>query len=158
MMIQAPMIQALTSSLYQQSTKMTDEQTDKLAEFLSNYDTENLSDDDAQAIVREVKGLGITAGADLASALGDAGISAQDLAEQAGVAGADRPKRPPPPPPPPTETQGISTVDDAIVQLIADAVEAYDETEEETTLGAVVTSALEEAGYDSSQPLINFYS
>lgn len=157
MMIQASMTQALTSSLYQQSTKMTDEQTDKLAEFLSNYDTENLSVDDAQEIVSEVKGLGITAGADLASALGDAGISAQDLAEQAGVAGADRPKRPPPPPPP-TETQGISTVDDAIVQLIADAVEAYDETEEETTLEAAVTSALEEAGYDSSQPVISFYS
>lgn len=159
MLIQGSMAQEFTSNLYKQTAKITEEQSEKLSELLSDYDADNLSDDDAQTIVTQVKELGITAGSELASALADAGFDAKELAEQAGIGGGDRPKGPPPPPPPPQETQGVSTVDDAVVQLIADAVEAYDVSqEEEATLGEAVLAALEEAGYDSSESPIDFYS
>lgn len=157
MMIQGSIAQELTANLYKENAKITEEQSEKLSELLSDYDADNISNDDAQTIVIQVKELGITAGSELASALADAGIDAQSLAEQAGVGGGDRPKGPPPPPP--QESQGVSTVDDAVVQLISDAVEAYDVSEEEeTTLGEAVLAALEEAGYDSSESLIDFYS
>ncbi len=171
MMIQGSMSAGIASSLFQQSTKISDEQAEKLTDFLSNYDTNDLSDDDAKDIVSQIKELGISPSSDLTSALGDAGINAKDLAEQAGIGGASGPggsggpggpggaDRPPPPPPPPQETQGISSVDESIVTLIADAVETYaDSDEEDGSSWNAVSSALEEAGYDTSVSLIDFYS
>ena len=159
MLIQGAIAQGLTSNLYKQSTKLNEEQTAKVAELLSHVGTGNLKDSTAQTVVAEAKELRLISNADLAAALAEAGIDTSELSKQTGQGLMGRPEAPPPPPPPPQESKGIATVDEAIVELIAQAVEDYDVSqEEETTLGEAVLATLEEAGYDSSQPLIDFYS
>ncbi len=159
MLIQGAIAQGLTSNLYKQSTKLNEEQTAKVAELLSQVGTGNLKDSTAQTVVAEAKELRLISNSDLASALADAGFDTSELTKQTGQGLMGRPEGPPPPPPPPQESKGIATVDDAIVELIAQAVEEYDVSQEEqTTLGEAVLATLEEAGYDSSQPLIDFYS
>lgn len=159
MLIQGAIAQGLTSNLYKQSTKLNEEQTAKIAELLSHVGTGNLKDSTAQTVVAEAKELRLISNADLAAALAEAGIDTSELSKQTGQGLMGRPEAPPPPPPPPQESKGIATVDEAIVELIAQAVEDYDVSqEEETTLGEAVLATLEEAGYDSSQPLIDFYS
>ncbi|OIQ42458.1 MAG: hypothetical protein BM560_08580 [Roseobacter sp. MedPE-SWde] len=159
MLIQGAIAQGLTSNLYKQSTKLNEEQTAKVAELLSHMGTGNLKDSTAQTVVAEAKELRLISNADLAAALAEAGIDTSELSKQTGQGLMGRPESPPPPPPPPQESKGIATVDEAIVELIAQAVEDYDVSqEEETTLGEAVLATLEEAGYDSSQPLIDFYS
>jgi len=159
MLIQGAIAQGLTSNLYKQSTKLNEEQTAKIAELLSHMGTGNLKDSTAQTVVAEAKELRLISNADLAAALAEAGIDTSELSKQTGQGLMGRPEAPPPPPPPPQESKGIATVDEAIVELIAQAVEDYDVSqEEETTLGEAVLATLEEAGYDSSQPLIDFYS
>lgn len=159
MLIQGAIAQGLTSNLYKQSTKLNEEQTAKIAELLSHMGTGNLKDSTAQTVVAEAKELRLISNADLAAALAEAGIDTSELSKQTGQGLMGRPESPPPPPPPPQESKGIATVDEAIVELIAQAVEDYDVSQEdETTLGEAVLATLEEAGYDSSQPLIDFYS
>lgn len=150
--IQGGMASAMLS---RPDAKMTAEQSEKLSEVLENYDTENLSYEDAKSLVSQISELGIEPGRDLAAALGEAGLDARDLANQAGIGrGGDRP----PPPPPGAGGKGSDSVEDAVVSLISEAVEAYSETSEDQTLGSYVMSALEEAGYDTSKPVIDFYS
>ena len=159
MLIQGAIAQGLTSNLYKQSTKLNEEQTAKIAELLSHMGTGNLKDSTAQTVVAEAKELRLISNADLAAALAEAGIDTSELSKQTGQGLMGRPESPPPPPPQPQESKGIATVDEAIVELIAQAVEDYDVSQEdETTLGEAVLATLEEAGYDSSQPLIDFYS
>ncbi|MCD9148870.1 hypothetical protein [Pseudophaeobacter flagellatus] len=156
MMIQGSMTQELMSNLYKKSTKMNEEQAAKLAEFLSSFDGDNLLDENARTVVFQVREQDLAAGPDLAASLAGAGGGAAERAAQAGIGASDRRNGPPAPP---QETQGVATVDDAVVQLIADAVEAYDGSQPgDATLGQAVQAALEQAGYDSSQSQIDFYS
>lgn len=159
MLFQGAIAQGLTSNLYKQSTKLNEEQTAKIAELLSHFGTGNLKDSTAQTVVAEAKELRLISNTDLAAALAEAGVDTSELNRQTGQGLMGRPEAPPPPPPPPQESKGIATVDEAIVELIAQAVEDFDVSQEdETTLGEAVLATLEEAGYDSSQPLIDFYS
>jgi hypothetical protein len=149
------MTQELMSNLYKKPTKMTEEQTAKLSKFLSSFDGDNLLDPNARTVVIQVKDREVVKGADLAYSLSGAAGDPSELAEQAGFGFSKRP----PPPPPPQESKGISTIDDAIIELIAAAVVEYDVTQEEdTSLGEFILAALGDAGYDVSQPGIDFYA
>ncbi|SNR61416.1 hypothetical protein [Puniceibacterium sediminis] len=155
-----------------QNSPLTQNQSTKLAETLSRYDADNLSDDDAKALVTSIRELGIKAGSGLADALGAAGIDAGDLAQKAGIGGPGGPpggKGGPggPPPggkggPPPGGGQGakgVESVDEAVVSLIKDAAEAYEASEdEESSFADILAAKLEEAGYDPSQPVVDFYA
>jgi hypothetical protein len=155
MMIQGVMTQELMSNLYKKPTKMTEEQAAKLSKFLSSFDGDNLLDPNARTIVFQVKGKELAKGADLAYTLAGAGTDPAELQEGAVFGEVKRP----PPPPPPQETKGAGTVDDAILELIAATVEAYDDTQEEDmSLGEFILKALGKAGYDISQPVIDFYA
>lgn len=158
MMIQNAIAQGLTSNLQRNSTKLNEEQTAKVAELLANLDPGALKTGNLQEIVTEAKELRLIRNSDLAAALADAGIDASELLKQSG-GDLNAKEAPPEAPLPPQETKGIATVDEAVVELINQAVEAHDiSQEEDVTLGEAVLAALEEAGYDSSQPLIDFYA
>lgn len=147
-----------------QTTKITEQQGKDLTEFLSEYDAENLSDENAKEIVAKIQDLGIVPGAGLASVLSEAGVDARGLAEQAGISGPSGAGGPPGGPrgaggPPPSGGgKGAESVDDAVVSLIADAVSAFEDSEDAESLWSILEPALEEAGYDTTQPVIDFYS
>jgi hypothetical protein len=159
----------------QQSSKLTEQQGQKLTELLTNYDADNLSENDAKEIVSQIKELGIKPGSGLASALETSGIDAKGLAELAGIQGAEgaKPSGGPPGgggpggsggPPPGGGGKGRDSVDDTAVSLIADALESYtsatSSTSESTTesFWSVLEPALQAAGYDTTKSVIDFYA
>ncbi|WP_417713044.1 hypothetical protein [Pseudophaeobacter arcticus] len=155
MLIQGAMSQELLSSLNRKSTKMNGEQAEKLAAFLSSFEPNKLLDANARTMIIQIKEQGQGNGKNLDSALADSGRDVNDLGARTGSNGPVAPERPLPP----QERQGIATVDDDIVELIAATVEDYDATSEDAlSLGETVLAALEEAGYDNSQPAIDFYA
>lgn len=146
----------------QQGMKLTEEQNQKLTNFLSNYNSDNLSDGDAKEIISQIKELGITPGSGLASVLTEAGMDVKGLAEQAGIGGPSGAGGPPPggPPPggPPPGANGRDSVDDTLVSLIEDAAQSYEESDDAESIWSILEPTLQEAGYDTSQPVIDFYS
>lgn len=170
------MISAIsTASMMQrpsQTNSLTQEQSTKLADSLSKVAVDNLTDDDAKALVATIKELGISPGSGLTEALASAGIDARELADQAGIKGGGPGGNGPPggpgaggPPPGggggPDGVGGASSssgVDDAILTLIQEAAESYAETETEETFAEILAATLTENGYDSSQPIVDFYA
>lgn len=145
-----------------QGAKMTEEQGQDLTDFLADYDTDDLSEDDAKQIVSKIQELGITPNADLASVLSGSGIEMQALGELAGISPPEGgpPAGGPPPggPPPSGGPRGSESVDETVVSMIAEAVEAYEDSDGSESLWSILEPALQEAGYDTSQPMIDFYS
>jgi hypothetical protein len=153
-----------------QASKLTDQQGQKLTELLTNYDAENLSEKDAKEIVSQIKELGIKSGSGLASALETAGIDAKGLAEKAGIQGPQggQPNGPPPGggggpggagrPPPGGGGKGRDSVDETAVSLIADAVKTYNSSDTSDSLWSVLEPELQNAGYDTTKSVIDFYA
>lgn len=135
---------------------LTDAQKQGLDDVLSNYDAENLSDSDAKEIVSQIEELGITKGQGLASALDDVGIDARELAELAGIGGAEgKGDRPPPPPgggPKGPDEAAIATLQSVVEQLQA----SVDANDEDVDFGTMLTQALEDAGLDTSSPIVDY--
>ncbi|MEP1792976.1 hypothetical protein [Parasphingorhabdus sp.] len=139
------------------ANRLTETQSQQLTEVLSNYDPDALSDDDAKNLVSEIKELGIQPSTGLANALSEVGTNAKDLGEKAGVKEGPHPsggKKGPPP----EGGRGVESVDDALISLISDAVETYETSEESESLWSILETSLEEAGYDTSESLVDFYS
>ncbi|MEP2642784.1 hypothetical protein [Roseobacter sp.] len=153
-----------TASMFQRTTQssiLTEEQSTKLTKALTEYDTENLSDDDAKALVSTIKELGIAPSAGLAKALSEAGIDARELAEQAGISGGGPggPGGGPGGPGRPDGQSGSSSgVDEAVLSLIQEATESYEASEIEESFADILAATLTENGYDSSQPTVDFYA
>lgn len=144
----------LTAGLFQSSQSLTDAQKTSLAEVIGQYDADDLSDEDAKALVSEISGLGISAGSDLNTALSDAGIDPKGLADQAGIGRGDGP-------PSPLTPSALGTTPDSkeVQTLLAIMQDLRAQTEAEGTqddFTALLTQALEDAGYDLSEPNVDF--
>lgn len=135
----------------QSSEPLSDEQKAGLNALLEDYDSDTISDSDADDIVSGIKDLGISAGPGLASALSDAGFDPQAIGQKGGG------DRPPPPPPPPDGGQGRDSVDSAVLSLFTDALEANSGSSESGDWSGLM-STLEEAGIDTSKPIFDFYA
>lgn len=99
--------------------KMTDEQKDQLQDILSNYDVENMTDEDKQSLMEEIRDAGIKPGDDLKTALEDAGVE----------------MAPPPPPPdggqPPMGGPGETGQTSQFLQDFLDKYESGELTDED---------------------------
>lgn len=141
------------------ASAMSTAQKQGLEDALSNYDVENLSDEDAASLVEAIKALEIQPGAELAAALGEAGIDARALAEQAGIvpegAGEGRPDGGPPPPPP-GGGQGPDLAAVEMLQEIVDTLLEAGETDEDADFGTALREAMEAAGLDTSGPILDY--
>lgn len=72
---------------------LSDSQKETVSSILSSYDADNLTSDDASAIVEQFKQAGIEPSKSLNSLLSSAGFDSKNLAELSGAG------KPPPPPP-----------------------------------------------------------
>ncbi|MEL7460658.1 MAG: hypothetical protein AAFX45_14880 [Pseudomonadota bacterium] len=133
---------------------LTDTQKTEVSALLADYDPDNLSSETASEIVSGIKELGISPGVGLATALNDAGFKPFEIANLAGIG---REGGPPPPPPGIGPGQGAGSVDSDLVSLVLDALE-NSETEDGQSPWSNLFSALEEAGYDPTQPVVDFYA
>ena len=116
------------------------EQGAQLTELLSNYDAENLSPSDAEALVSDIRELGIRPGRELAAALNEEGFDARELADRAGV---ERPRR--------DKAEHTRPFEAAINEILNDFDLSNLSKEDKTEL----RTRLQEAGFGSKQNAVD---
>ncbi|WP_211097091.1 hypothetical protein [Aliishimia ponticola] len=149
----------------QTSNALTDTQKETLSGLLSKVDGDSLSDADAKALVEGIEEAGIAKGSGLTEALSEAGIDARALAEQAGLTGAGGAGGPGGPggkggPGGPGGGLGNAAVEgkgteDASVQLMQSIVEQMSEVSDEEDYQEQLLSALEDAGLDLTESVVD---
>ncbi len=137
------------------SQSLNDTEKQKLSDLLANYDTEDLSDEQAKEIVDGIKELDIAPGRGLAEALGTAGIDARALAEQAGLGapgGRGGPGGPSGGGPKGPDSSAVETLRSVVEELL----EATSDEEDSSTFSTLLSEALEAAGVDTSSPVLDY--
>jgi len=108
------------------NNNLTSSQLEIISSVLSNYDSSNLSSEDAFSIVSSFKEAGIKPSESLAKAMESEGFDAKEVGDLAGVKGSGG--MPPPPPPPPSgskqEETDISSLLDELLSIEEDQEEA----------------------------------
>ncbi|WP_299937059.1 hypothetical protein [uncultured Pelagimonas sp.] len=161
----------------QGSGSLSSDQKQGLDDVLSNYDTKNLSYDDAKAVVEAIKELGVRPGHGLAQALNGLGIDARELAQKAGLGapgegdlgggkgpggtGGPSSGGGPGGPGGPGGSGGAQGPDSAAVQTLQSVVEqlqeSLSESDDDTTdFTSLLLEKLDEAGVDTSAPIVDF--
>jgi hypothetical protein len=116
------------------SQSLTDSQLETIGSVLSQYDSENLSEADAQAIVESFQAAGIQPGKALEEAMSAEGFDAKEVGSLAGVGGPGGAGGMPPPPPPPSEEEVSS------ISSLLDTLLNSDEEDEDSTTTSELTS------------------
>jgi hypothetical protein len=124
-----------------QAQSLTDEQKQKIADILSQYDPENVSDEDAKAIFQAFKDAGITPAKGMKEAIEAAGFDAEDLRTR-GM--SDQGGRMPPPPPP--DSGSSSGVNVSALQSLQEILSQYDLTDMTTDEQSQLLSQLQNQG------------
>lgn len=126
------MISSISSSSYmppqppapRESESLTSEQQATISEVLSQYDSENLTADDATAIVESFAEAGIQPSEALATEMTNAGFDMATIGDLAGAGGPGGMGGPPPPPPPSGEANGVSSEElSSMVEYLDSALE-----------------------------------
>jgi len=123
-------------AMMQQSTQsssssiLTDAQLATISSTLEQYNSSNLSSDDATSIVEAFQAAGIEPSEELATAMEEAGFDAKEVGDAAGLGGTQSGVGMPPPPPPSQEEET------AVTDLL-DTLLNLDEEEDDTTTSAV---------------------
>ena len=121
-------IQGTTPSMgmqFGQSRELTSAQKSTVQDILSNYDPENITEEDAQEIFAAFEEAGISPMKGMKEAIEEAGFDAEDLRTKAGIEG---PPPPPPPSGPPPAQQTSSSIDIEALQTLQSILDGYDLT------------------------------
>jgi len=105
------------------SNSLTESQLETISSVLNNYDSTNLSSEDASAIVEAFQAAGIQPSRELANAMSSKGFDAKEVGDLAGIGRGDMP--PPPPPPPSGSEQEESDISSLLDTLLS--IESEDE-------------------------------
>ncbi|MCE1254339.1 MAG: hypothetical protein LWX83_12430 [Anaerolineae bacterium] len=140
----------------QQRPSLTSEQTETVNSILSNYDAENISEDDAKEIFEQFKEAGI-GGPGLKEAIEAAGFDAEELREL-GMPEEDKGNMPPPPP---SFGQGMGTsgsatgINTTTLQTLESILSDYDLSNLSSDKQNELVSRLQSSGLLNSGSLIN---
>lgn len=151
-----------------QPPQMTADQRDQLTNMLADHDGQNLSDSDARRLVDQIKELGITPSRELNMVLAEHGFDARSIAAQAGLAVPNAQAKPhssgyqvgPNGVTGPQSIEGArSTVDEKVLSLISEVMDSLNEAEDNSaTFATRLAQRLEQEGYDSTAPIMDFYA
>lgn len=114
------MPQQSSESSSQSSNSLSYSQLETISSVLENYDTNNLSQSDAQSIIAAFEDAGIQASSNLVSAMEEVGFDAQEIGSLAGIEGGGPGGGGMPPPPPKEETDSISSLLDTLLNAEED--------------------------------------
>ena len=98
--------------------ELTSDQAQTISDILSQYDAENVSDDDAKAIFQAFKDAGITPAKGMKEAIEAAGFDAEDLRTR----GMSDQGMPPPPP----QSSSSSSINLSSLQSLQEILSQYD--------------------------------
>ena len=121
-------------------TELTDDQKSTIADILSKYDSDNVSDEDAQAIFQAFKDAGITPAKGMKEAIEAAGFDAEDLRTR-GMSDQGMP------PPPPQSSFGTNSVNLSSLQSLQEILSQYDLTNLSESDQSTLLSELESSGF-----------
>ncbi len=138
-----------SSGMMPKMKELSADQTSQIAEILSQYDPDNVSDEDAKAIFAAFKDAGITPAKGMKEAIEAAGFDAEDLrARGMGDQGML-------PPPRSTSSQGINL---SALKSLQELLSQYDLTNLSESDQSDLTSKLQELGFISSGSVIDIKS
>jgi len=137
----------MSGMMSQKMTELTDDQKKTIADILSNYDPDNVSEEDAKAIFQAFKDAGITPAKGMKEAIEAAGFDADALRE---MGMDDEGKMPPPPPESSSSSINLSTL-----QSLQDILSQFDLNNLSETDQSSLISQLEESGLIYPGSVIN---
>lgn len=100
---------------------LTTDQQSLISATLSEFDTDNLSEEDALSIIETFSQANIQPGAALEKALSSAGFDAKSIGDLANVSEGNRP---PPPPPPKQSADEITSMVDYLAEILEETLSA----------------------------------
>jgi len=118
------------------SSSLTSSQLETISSVLSNYDSSNLSSEDASAIVEAFSTAGISPSRELANVMSSEGFNAKEVGDLAGVGRGDMP---PPPPPPPSGNEQ----EESDISSLLDTLLSIDSEDEESSTTASFNEIME---------------
>lgn len=146
----------VSAPIFQSPQSHSEDQKQSLNDVIAQYDPSDLSDEEAKTLVNEISELGISRGEDLTTALSEAGFDPKGLADQAGFGRGDGP----PPPPPSVSGLGNKGAESDEVQALLSIVNELrvniEENGVEGDFSELLTAALEDAGIDTTTPIVDF--
>lgn len=98
---------------------LTSDQQSLISDTLSEFDTDNLSQEDALSIIEKFSQANIQPGAALEKALSSAGFDAKSIGELANVSEGSRP-----PPPPKKSADEITSMVDYLAEILEETLSA----------------------------------
>ncbi len=116
-----------------QNTSLNSSQKEFVSSLLSNYDSQNLSTEDATSIVESLKDEGIKASSSLAQTMEESGFNAQEIGELANVENSEIGTSAPPPHPPRPSSGEEDEEDESIISELLDSLLSTDEDDETST-------------------------
>ena len=131
---------------------LSDEQKSLLEETLSSYDADNLSEQDANAIVSALSEAGIQPGKGLGDAMSELGFDAREIGDLAGV---ERPGNRPPPPPRQSEEE-LNSMVSYMTDLVTEKLSSSETGElNEADRQDVHKQMIEKFSLNSDEPIIH---
>lgn len=112
------------------SSSLTEDQLKTISSVLGELDSSNLSESDAQSIVKAFEEAGIEPSEDLAKAMEAEGFDAKTVGDTAGMGGGQGGMPPPPPP-------GIEQEESDVSSLLDSLLYSDEEDEESTTTSSL---------------------
>jgi hypothetical protein len=100
---------------------LTTDQQSLISATLSEFDTDNLSEEDALSIIETFSQANIQPGAALEKSLSSAGFDAKSIGDLANVSEGNRP---PPPPPPKQSADEITSMVDYLAEILEETLSA----------------------------------
>ena len=127
------------SGMMSKGKELTDDQIQTITDILSQYDPDNVSDEDAKAIFQAFEDAGITPAKGMKEAIEAAGFDAEDLRSR----GMSEDGMMPPPPPPEDANGSINL---SALQSLQEILNQYDLTNLSDSDQESLLSQLEDSG------------
>jgi len=133
---------------------LTDEQNTLLSDTLSEYDPENLTATDAQAIIEALSEAGIQPSESLESTMAELGFDAKTIGDLGRQSGSS--DMPPPPPPPRQSSDEITSMVDYLTELMEEKLAESDKLElNDADKESIMAALAEKFDIDEDESVIN---
>ncbi|KAA1156371.1 hypothetical protein EU508_20000 [Pseudoalteromonas fuliginea] len=129
-----------------QTAKLTTEQSDFIKETLAQFDTENLTSDDAQSIQAAFKEQGIAPTKELADLMGELEFDAKSIGDAGRAEGQH-------PPPPQNSLESVDT--DEVVSYLDELLTEYSNQLSDEDKESILASVQEKFGLSEGDSLLN---
>ena len=133
---------------------LTEDQQTLISETLSQYDVDNITQEDAASIIEIFSQAGIEPSEALEGAIASAGFDAKTLGQLANA--TESGNKPPPPPPPQQSTEEITSMVDYLTELMEEKIAASNSSSlSDEDKESILAQMIEKFDIDDGESIIN---